>query len=82
MFICASCVVRVVVSAGNENGVDAANSKAKENSRVMFVAPGFQKLDEILDLNVGCWCNIVSRCFRPRRTGNTPQIVKMQLTAD
>lgn len=81
MFICVSCVVRVVVSAGNENVVDTANSK-KENSRVMFVAPGFQKLDEILDLNVGCWCNIVSRCFRPRRTGNTPQIVKMQLTAD
>lgn len=58
MFICVSCVVRVVVSAGNENVVDTANSK-KENSRVMFVAPGFQKLDEILDLNVGCWCNIV-----------------------
>lgn len=41
MFICVSCVVRVVVSAGNENGVDTANSK-KENSRVMFVAPGFR----------------------------------------
>lgn len=40
MFICVSCVVRVVVSAGNENGVDAANSK-EENSRVMFVA-GFR----------------------------------------
>lgn len=34
--------LRVVVSAGNENGVDAANSKAKENSRVMFVAPGLR----------------------------------------